>query len=297
MQTREIRRFVVVAFVLGLAAQLLAVYDGVDGVGRQWLKLAMWAPAIAAMTSASARRAALAALRRSGGRWLGVALVVGWSLILIQNLLLLALGGGVWNGALFVVDANGGAIEAVHNVAMALGSGQQGFSFFALNLLVSLTLGSLMGGVLGGLGEELGWRAVLQPELERRWGPVRGSLAVGLLWAYWHLPVNLAGYNDGAHPTWNAFLFFPLVVVAMAFSFGWLTRRTGSVWPAAIAHGANNCISAGFLLAPQGWGWETGTALGAAAMVGGLFALLSAGRSKADAVARQTSGPAAFAQA
>ncbi|MBI5548434.1 MAG: CPBP family intramembrane metalloprotease [Deltaproteobacteria bacterium] len=295
MQTREIWRFVVVTFVLGLAAQLLAVHGGVSGAGRQWLKFAMWAPAIAAMSSRSARRAAFAALRRSGGRWLGVALVVGWSLILVQNVLLLVLGGGNWNGALFVLEADGRGIVAVHDVAMALGVGQQGFGFFALNLLVSLTLGSLMGGVLGGLGEELGWRAVLQPELERRWGPVRGSLVVGLIWAYWHLPTNLAGYNDGAHPTWNALLFFPLVVMAMAFSFGWLTRRTGSVWPAAIAHGANNCISAGFLLTPQGWGWDTGTALAAAAVVGGLFALLSARRSKAAVVAQQ--GAAELAEA
>ena len=108
----------------------------------------------------------------------------------------------------------------------------------------------------------------------------------GSRWAYWHLPVNLAGYNDCAHPIWNAVLFFPLVVMGTAFSFAWLTRRTGSVWPAAIAHGANNCISVGFLLEPQGWGWDTVTAVAAAAMVGGLFAYLSARRSKADVVAQ-----------
>jgi hypothetical protein len=63
------------------------------------------------------------------------------------------------------------------------------------------------------------------------------------------------------------------VVVAMAFSFGWLARRTGSVWPAAVAHGANNCIGAGFLLTPRGWGWDTGTMVVAAALVGCFFAI------------------------
>src|SRR3990170_4606499 len=120
MQKREIWRFIVVAFVLGLAAQFLAIKDGVGGAGREWLKLAMWAPAVAAMTSRSARRAAFAALRRSGGRWFALAFPIGWALILVQNALLLIVGGGEWNGALFSLDASGTGITAIHKVAMVL---------------------------------------------------------------------------------------------------------------------------------------------------------------------------------
>jgi membrane protease YdiL (CAAX protease family) len=107
---------------------------------------------------------------------------VGWALLLTQSALLFVLGGCEWNQELFERDPAGG-IAAVHKVAMVLGVGHQSLGFFALNLLLSVTLGSILGGVVGGLGEELGWRAVLQPELERRWGPVRGSLAVGSIWA------------------------------------------------------------------------------------------------------------------
>lgn len=153
-----------------------------------------------------------------------------------------------------------------------------------------MTIGSILCGVVGGLGEELGWRAVLQPELERRWGPVRGSLAVGAIWAYWHLPANLAGYNDARHPIWDALVFFPLAVVAMAFAFGWLTRRSKSVWPAAIAHGANNCLSlGGFLLTPRSWTWDTTTALIGAALLGGLFLALTGRRAGVEAGAFEMS--------
>ena len=271
MTRREIWRFLAVTFAAGFALQLLAIGQGVHGNGRNWLMLVMWAPAAGALSSRAARAAAKAALKKCGLGWIGTALAVGWSLTLVQTALLWLSGGGRWNSEQFARGPHG--IEGVHKVAMVLGVGAQGFGFFALNIFLSITLGSLITGLIGGLGEELGWRAVLQPELERRWGAARGSLAAGLIWAYWHVPVNLAGYNDPVHPLWNTLVFFPLVVTAMAFSFGWLTRRTGSVWPAAMAHGANNVIGSGFLLAPTAWAWDTGTMLIAAALVGGFFAL------------------------
>ena len=42
---------------------------------------------------------------------------------------------------------------------------------------------------LGPLGEELGWRGVLQPKLAGRMGWLAASLAVGAIWLVWHLPL------------------------------------------------------------------------------------------------------------
>ncbi|NUP10666.1 MAG: CPBP family intramembrane metalloprotease [Polyangiaceae bacterium] len=282
MSNREIGRFLFVVFTLGLGAQCAAIASGGATPSGGWLRLAMWAPAVAVLTSRSARRLAWGAIRRSGGIWLPLALLVGWSLVLVQNALLFTTGGGTWNEKLFSTNPDGTGIAAVNGVAMVLGVGPQSYGFFSLNLLVTLTIGSLLVGVLGGVGEELGWRAVLQPALEDRFGATRSRVIVGVIWAYWHLPVNLAGYNDPAHPLLNTLLFFPLVVLAMAFSFGWLTRRSSSVWPAAIAHGANNIINTGFLLTPRSWAWDTTTALAAAAIVGGLFAAMTVRRASSD---------------
>jgi len=39
--------------------------------------------------------------------------------------------------------------------------------------------------VVGAAGEELGWRAYLQPYLQTRFSVLRSSLIVGVLWGFW----------------------------------------------------------------------------------------------------------------
>ncbi|MDX6283931.1 MAG: protease family protein [Kribbellaceae bacterium] len=41
--------------------------------------------------------------------------------------------------------------------------------------------------IVGAAGEELGWRAYLQPYLQTRFSVLRSSLIVGLLWGFWHI--------------------------------------------------------------------------------------------------------------
>jgi membrane protease YdiL (CAAX protease family) len=52
-------------------------------------------------------------------------------------------------------------------------------------------------------------------------------LLVGLIWGYWHLPVNLAGYNDSAHPLLEGLVIFQIHTVAMSFMLAWLVKRSG----------------------------------------------------------------------
>jgi len=41
--------------------------------------------------------------------------------------------------------------------------------------------------IVGAAGEELGWRAFLQPYLQTRFSILRSSLVVGVLWGLWHI--------------------------------------------------------------------------------------------------------------
>lgn len=262
-------RFLVIAFVLGCVTQVLALRAGASRASL--LLLTMWTPTIAALTAGTTtRRLVWRALKKISFVWLAVGLLVGLAPGLLKASLL-GCGLGHWDSAHFELAPDGAAVKAVHHLAVVLGPGPQSFGYFSLNLFLSLVVGSLVVGVTGGVGEELSWRIVLQPGLEERFGRVNGTCFVGLIWAYWHLPVNLSGYNDAGHPVWNALLFFPLGVVALSFSLAWLTRRTGSVWPAALAHGANNTIGSGFIMVANGWSGETITELTSLWIIGGFF--------------------------
>lgn len=78
--------------------------------------------------------------------------------------------------------------------------------------------------------EELGWRGVLQPLLQRHMAPVWAGLLIGAIWGVWHLPAFfLAGTVFGG---WN-FLPFFLGNVALALLVTPILNRTGGslLWP------------------------------------------------------------------
>ena len=91
-------------------------------------------------------------------------------------------------------------------------------------------------------GEEFGWRGYLLPKLIPL-GPRKAVLIVGVIWAIWHWPSIFLGYNYGLG-YWGAPVVGPLlwvwVLLPSSVFLGWLTLRSASVWPAAIAHGVNN---------------------------------------------------------
>jgi uncharacterized protein len=96
-------------------------------------------------------------------------------------------------------------------------------------------------------GEEFGWRGYLQPKLFPG-SPVVSAVVTGLIWAAWHLPVNLRGYNFPDHPYIGSLIVFPLGAIFLSVIFGWLFLRAGSIWSSSLAHAAFNVIGGTVIL-------------------------------------------------
>ena len=277
MENKSLWKFLGLVFAIGWFFMGLAYAFGFESNGRSWLLLAMWAPLIAALLAGRQARHELWSKIKRANWWLWpAALIAGWSCGAAQQLLLAASVQGHWNSTLYRPSTSGSGIDSVHHVHALLGSGPQSFSFFVLNLLLSLAVGSVITMLIGAFGEEAGWRGVLQPELQRRFGPIKGTLLVGLIWGYWHLPANLAGLNDAQHPVLGSLMIFPLEAISMSFVLAWLANRSRSVWPSALAHGANNTLLACMMVLPNAWFADQWTAVVAAILIGTLFAWLLA---------------------
>ena len=112
---------------------------------------------------------------------------------------------------------------------------------FATYAVISLTVG-FVPKTGRALGEEIGWRGFLVPELSKVTGFTGTALISGLMWSAWHFPaILLTDYHAGT-PAWFALSCFTAGVVGESFIFVWITRRSRSLWPAAILHGAHNTL-------------------------------------------------------
>ncbi|NHD18688.1 CPBP family intramembrane metalloprotease [Actinopolyspora sp. BKK1] len=96
--------------------------------------------------------------------------------------------------------------------------------------------------VVPAAGEELGWRGYLNRALLPL-GQPGAFLVTGVLWGLWHAPLLLLGYNYPAVPSVAAFLLMTVFCVLVGTLLGWLRLASGSVWPAAIAHGFLNAAA------------------------------------------------------
>ena len=106
--------------------------------------------------------------------------------------------------------------------------------------------------IAGGGLEELGWRGVAQPEMERALSRAAAALLVGLAWAVWHAPLFLL---PGVSQYGASFPVFAVGVIGTALILAWLYGRTGSILLCVVFHAAVNAIAALGFAIPHYRGW------------------------------------------
>jgi membrane protease YdiL (CAAX protease family) len=89
--------------------------------------------------------------------------------------------------------------------------------------------------------EEIGWRGFALPRLQRLYGPLGGTLILGVLWALWHLPLFLIPDWDTPHGSVLDVALFVGLAIGIAVVLTWVFNSTkGSVLMTILAHGSFN---------------------------------------------------------
>ncbi|NTU80298.1 MAG: CPBP family intramembrane metalloprotease [Chloroflexales bacterium] len=125
-------------------------------------------------------------------------------------------------------------------VTIAAASTKKIVVFLIIYVLISATAG-IVSSCVTALGEEIGWRGLLVPELARRFSFTATALISGAVWAIWHSPAILfAHYNNAGAPMGVGLACFTVMVIGTSFAFAWLRLQSGSLWPAVLLHASHN---------------------------------------------------------
>ncbi|MFP4363739.1 MAG: type II CAAX prenyl endopeptidase Rce1 family protein [Spirochaetia bacterium] len=130
---------------------------------------------------------------------------------------------------------------------------------------------------LGAFGEEMGWRAYLQPQAEKLLPPIKATPIVALLWAAWH--VSVYSRELGFIVLFFLFIFFLSIIIRFVIMFSGF-----NVWAATVFHAVLNILWFFFLPVRLSI-----TAQGVLTLVAGVFALfLLFLAARAEFIARTT---------
>lgn len=95
------------------------------------------------------------------------------------------------------------------------------------------------------MGEEIGWRGFLVPELSKSFNYTKTSLIVGIIWSVWHFPILLfADYNSGT-PAWYGLSCFVVMIISVSFILTWFRSKSNSLWTGVILHASHNLFIQG----------------------------------------------------
>ncbi|MEV0403213.1 type II CAAX endopeptidase family protein [Actinoallomurus sp. NPDC050550] len=128
-----------------------------------------------------------------------------------------------------------GAIHGLHTPSVAVAA-----AYLPMLLVQVLTTG---------MAEEPGWRDFALPLIQRRHGAARGTLILGVVWAFWHLPLfftswSLAGTRADTVHWWLTVGTFVAMCVAISYLITWVFNHTDESLPVALLlHASNNTVA------------------------------------------------------
>lgn len=238
----RVTRYLVWTFAIAYGIQFgvaLLYGKGLAAVGQLVMAAMMFVPTLGVVLA--------------GGKLKGL----GWNLRFRQNLrpilhawflpaVLTALGAGLF----FLIFPGrldlSGSLLGPELLAQLEAQGLSYPLYILISAVASVTYAPLINTFVA-LGEEIGWRGFLYPQLKARFGRRKGLVLGGVIWGAWHWPlIWLIGYEYGfgyvGFPVLGMLLFC-LFTVALGIWCDRLYERSGSIWLPALLHGAINAAA------------------------------------------------------
>lgn len=91
------------------------------------------------------------------------------------------------------------------------------------NITISLNIiliNFINSALTGATGEEAGWRGYLHPILTRRFGVIRGSAILGVIWGFWHAPLWFLTLGYSGFDLVKYIVFFLIFIISAAVLIG-----------------------------------------------------------------------------
>jgi membrane protease YdiL (CAAX protease family) len=116
------------------------------------------------------------------------------------------------------------------------------YSFITVPSIVNLIALATIGTGISALGEEIGWRGFLAPEMAKDLDWIRVSLYSGIIWVLWHTPLILFSDYHSNTPVWYGWVCFTVMIIGINFAFTWFRLKNSSLWTGVLLHGGHNFI-------------------------------------------------------
>lgn len=98
--------------------------------------------------------------------------------------------------------------------------------------------------LFGGGMEEVGWRWVLQPELEKIFPFGVATVITSLIWTFWHLPLF---FIKGSSQSYVNFFAFLILLIGMSFAQATIYGYSKNIWLCALVHCSLNALPITFV--------------------------------------------------
>jgi uncharacterized protein len=227
----QVLTYVVILLVFSSFFYFLIIHSGSLGYGRgMYVFGLMWCPALAGMLTLRLNGRSLADL---GWKW-------GETKYQIRSWYIPILYASIAYAIIWIFHFGAFGNPAYYDAMIkSMHLGGRPWISIVLGIFLLGTFG-MVRSVSAALGEEIGWRGFLVPELYKTTSFTATSLISGIVWSLWHYPILIyADYNAGT-PTWYGLSCFTVMVISISFVFAWMRLKSGSLWTAAILHASHN---------------------------------------------------------